>query len=274
MSQPQVVRIEPRRGFRLSDLAELWSHRELVGVLASRDIRVRYRQSVLGIAWAVLRPLLAAGLMTLVFGRLAKLPSDGMPYSLFALLGVVPWTFFSSGVAMASESLVGAQVLVTRVYFPRLALPLAALGAPFVDLGVSLVLALGAALFLGLMPSVGWVLIPLGLLILVLAAAGLGAGLAAINAVFRDVRHIVPFALQLGMYASPVVYPASMVPERFRLAYFLNPMAGAIEAFRGGIAGRFPPAAPLLISFLVAVLLFVLGVVWFLRTQRRLADVV
>ena len=274
MSAPAVVRIEPRRGIRLAELGELWSHRELIWVLAIRDVRVRYRQTVLGVAWAVLRPILAAALMTLVFGRLAKLPSEGLPYSLFALLGVVPWTFFSGAVASASESLLGAQALVTRVYFPRLALPLAALGAPLVDLAVSLVLALGFALSSGLRPSATWTLVPVGLAILFLAAAGLGAGLAALNALFRDVRHLVPFALQLALYASPVVYPASLVPERYRAAYFLNPVAGALEAFRGGVAGSPPDPALLAISGASALALLIAGVALFLRVERRLADVV
>jgi len=274
MSAPAVVRIEPRRGIRLAELGELWSHRELIWVLATRDVRVRYRQTVLGVAWAVLRPILAAALMTLVFGRLARLPSDGLPYALFALLGVVPWTFFSGAVASASESLLGAQALVTRVYFPRLALPLAALGAPLVDLAVSLVLALGFALSSGLRPSATWTLVPVGLAILFLAAAGLGAGLAALNALFRDVRHLVPFALQLALYASPVVYPASLVPERYRAAYFLNPVAGALEAFRGGVAGSPPDPALLAISGASALALLIAGVTLFLRVERRLADVV
>lgn len=274
MSVPVAVRIEPRRGIRWTDLVELWAHRELIGVLAARDVRVRYRQTILGVAWAVLRPLLAAGLMTIVFGRLARLPSEGLPYSLFALLGVIPWTFFSSAVASASESLLGAQTLITRVYFPRLALPLAALGAPLVDFAVSLALALGVALAAGVRPAPAWVLVPLGVAILLLAAVGLGAGLAALNALFRDIRHLVPFALQLWLYASPVVYPASLVPERFRPVYYLNPVAGALDAFRGGLAGSTAEPGLLAISGASAIALLIAGVALFLRVERRLADVV
>ncbi|GMU65511.1 MAG: transport permease protein [Acidobacteriota bacterium] len=272
--QPRVVRIEARRGLALEDLRELWDYRELLGVLAARDVRVRYRQTVLGIAWAVLRPLLAAGILTVVFGRLARVPSDGVPYALFALLGVIPWTFFSTGVAGASESLVGAQPLVTRVYLPRLLLPLSALGAPAVDLGVSITLAVAATFASGFRPGIGLLLALVGVAILLGAAIGLGSALAAMNAMFRDVRHIVPFALQLGMYASPVVYPSSLVPEQFRWIYFANPVAGGIEAFRAGLTGRAIEADALLVSSLAALTLVAGGVTWFLRVQRRLADVV
>lgn len=272
--QPRVVRIEARSGLSFEDARELWDYRELLGVLAARDVRVRYRQTVLGIAWAVLRPLLAAGILTVVFGRLARVPSDGVPYALFALLGVIPWTFFSTGVAAASESLVGAQTLVTRVYLPRLLLPLSALGAPAVDLGVSIVLALTVTIASGFRPGVSLLLAVLGVAILLVASIGLGSALAAMNAMFRDVRHIVPFALQLGMYISPVVYPSSLVPERFRWLYFANPVAGGIEAFRAGLTGRAMEVDAVLISAAAAIALATGGVTWFLRVQRRLADVV
>lgn len=270
----RVTEIAPRTGWVNFDLRELWAYRELLWVLVERDLRVRYKQTVLGVGWAVLRPVISIVIFTVVFGRLAKLPSDGVPYPIFSLAGVLPWTFFSTALAGATESFVGAHNLISKIYFPRLIMPLAALGTPLVDLVVGLVLLTLLGPFFGVSTWAGLAWSPLLLLAVGLATLGPAVWSAALTVVYRDVRHLMPFLIQAWLYATPVVYPASLVPERWRLLVYLNPVAGPVEAFRAAFLGRPYDGAGLAVSAGVSFLLLGTGLIYFVRVERRFADIV
>ncbi len=265
--------IQPSHGWELLDFRELWAYRELLWVLVSRDVRVRYKQTVLGAGWAVLRPLLAMAVFTVVFGRLAKMPSDGAPYPVFVLAGLLPWTFFSTAAAGAAESLVGSQGMISKVYFPRLLVPLSTLGVAIVDIAVGLVVLAGLVAWYGLPFGLSLLWLPAALLLLLLATLAIGTLLSALVASFRDFRHLVPFLLQLWLYATPVVYPASLFPPRWRWLLYLNPVAGPVDGFRAAFLGH--PVEPLamLTSLAVSAVLLVVAVLYFSRVERRLADV-
>ena len=270
-----VVRVAPATGWPGFNLPELWRYRSLLLFLVWREIKVRYAQTVLGAAWAVLQPLLTTVVFTVIFGRFARLPSDGVPYPLFALAALVPWTYFNTAVSGASNSLLANTSLITKVYFPRLIIPAAPVLAALLDLAVSLVALLALMVVYGVYPSAGapMLLLP-SVLMMLLTAAGVGCWLAALNIQYRDVKYVVPFLLQLWMYASPVVYSLSLVPSKYRLAYALNPLAGAIAGFRAALLGTSPPtAAEFGLSLGVAILVFAGGVAFFRRTERVFADV-
>jgi lipopolysaccharide transport system permease protein len=257
------------------DLPELWRYRGLLFFLVWREIKVRYAQTVLGAAWAILQPLLTTVVFTVIFGRFARLPSDGVPYPLFSLAALVPWTYFNTAVSGASNSLTANTSLVTKVYFPRLVIPGAAVLAALLDLAVSIVALLVLMLFYHAAPRpAAVVLVPVSVLMMVLTAAGMGFWLAALNIQYRDVKYVVPFLLQLWMFASPVVYPLSLVPDRYRLAYSLNPLAGAIAGFRSALLGAGgPTGVEFGVSLGMACLIFVGGAAYFRRTERVFADV-
>lgn len=243
-------------------------------MLLTRDVRVRYKQTVLGAGWAILRPLVSTVVLSIVFGRVAKLPSEGVPYPVFALAGVLPWTFFSTAVAAAGESLVGSQHLVSKIYFPRLLIPLAVFGTCSVDLGVGVVLLAGTALWYGMGLSLAWLALPLLVLLLVASSLGIGTLFAALNVTYRDVRHLVPYALQLWLYATPVVYPPTLFPERWRWLLYLNPVAGPVEAFRAVVLGRPVDLLGLAVSLAASLLLLAVALFHFGRVERRFADVI
>ncbi len=270
-----VVRVAPAGAWPGFDLAELWRYRGLLFFLVWREIKVRYAQTVLGAAWAILQPLLTTVVFTVIFGRFARLPSDGVPYPLFSLAALVPWTYFNTAVSGASNSLTANTSLVTKVYFPRLVIPGAAVLAALLDLAVSIVALLGLMLFYHATPRPGAVvLVPVSVLMMVLTAAGMGFWLSALNIQYRDVKYVVPFLLQLWMFASPVVYPLSLVPDRYRLAYSLNPLAGAIAGFRSALLGAGGPTGlEFGLSLGMACLIFVGGAAYFRRTERVFADV-
>lgn len=272
--QRETTVIEPKGRFHWLDLREFWKSRELVAVFAARDVRVRYRQAILGVAWALVRPAIGMLVFSVVFGRLAKLPSEGAPYPLFVLSGLLPWTFFSAAASGAAESLVGAQQLMTRVYFPRLVVPTAALGAPLLDLAISLPMLALVGVSFGAPPGPLWLLLPLAICLLALGVLGPGIWLAALNVAYRDVRYLLPFALQVGLYATPVVFSASMVPERWRPLIYLNPAAGGVEAFRAIVLGRPADWNGLLVSVLVSLALLVVGFAYFSKVERQFADIV
>jgi lipopolysaccharide transport system permease protein len=256
--------------------AELWRSRELLFHLAARDVKARYKQTVLGAAWAVLQPLLLMAIFSVVFGRLAGLgrTTDGVPYPLYVFAGLLPWTFFSTAVSSSSASLVTNANLVKKVYFPRLALPLASLGAPLVDLAIALgVLAL-IGLTYGGRPSASLLLAPLFLLGTVLAAAGVGCLLGALTVTYRDFRHVVPFLLQFWLFATPVIYPVRLAPESWRPFFALNPMAGMVDGFRAAVLDRPPDVLNTLISAGVALTLLLAGTWVFHRVERGFADVI
>jgi lipopolysaccharide transport system permease protein len=270
-----VVRVAPAGAWPGFDLPELWRYRGLLFFLVWREIKVRYAQTVLGAAWAILQPLLTTVVFTVIFGRFARLPSDGVPYPLFSLAALVPWTYFNTAVSGASNSLTANTSLVTKVYFPRLVIPGAAVLAALLDLAVSIVALLVLMLFYHAAPRpAAVVLVPVSVMMMVLTAAGMGFWLAALNIQYRDVKYVVPFLLQLWMFASPVVYPLSLVPDRYRLAYSLNPLAGAIAGFRSALLGAGgPTGVEFGVSLGMACLIFVGGAAYFRRTERVFADV-
>ncbi|MDD5564330.1 MAG: ABC transporter permease [Thermoanaerobaculaceae bacterium] len=277
---PTLV-IEPRPGWRAFDLTDLWAFRELLYFLVWRDIKVRYKQTVLGAAWAILQPLATAVVFTLFFGRLAGIGSDGLPYPLFSYAGLLVWTFFAQGLAQSSASVVGSANLITKVYFPRVVIPFAAVIAGLLDLAVATPLLLLMMAYYKVWPGIAIVALPLVLLLALLTAIGVGLWLSALNVEYRDVRFVVPFLVQLWLFVTPVIYPASVVaPHLEKLGVpgwvlGLNPMAGVVEGFRWAMLGRgAAPAALIAASAAVAVLLCVTGAFYFRSMERSFADVV
>jgi lipopolysaccharide transport system permease protein len=273
-SRPELV-IEPAARWPRVDLKELWLYRQLLYFLVWRDLKVRYAQTVLGIGWAVLQPLLSMLVFTVIFGRFAKVPSDGVPYAVFSLAAVVPWNYFSTAFSASSSSLVASSNLISKVYFPRLVVPLAPVLAGLVDLVIGfVVLAVLMAVYHVVPAASTVVMIPALVLLMAMTAAGVGCWLSALNIQFRDVKHLVPFLSQIWMYGSPIVYPVSLVPARLRPFYALNPMVGVVEGFRSVLLRTSPiPWGLLSISAATALLLLVSGTMYFRRTERLFADI-
>jgi lipopolysaccharide transport system permease protein len=270
-----VIHIRPSKGWLTLDFKELWRYRELIFFLTWRDIKVRYKQAVLGIAWAVLQPLLTMLIFTVIFGVLLQTPSQGLPYPLFALSALLPWQLFATALQRASISLVGNANLITKIYFPRLAIPLSSVMAALVDFGVSFVVLLGVMVYYGFWP--GWKILwlaPMTLLTLFTALA-VGLWLSALNVQYRDVQHMVPFIIQVWMYASPIVYPIQTIPEGiWRSLYGLNPMTGVIQGFRWALLGGTPPDITLLVSSGMVLVLLISGLFYFRRMEKTFADLV
>jgi lipopolysaccharide transport system permease protein len=269
------VKIRPTRGSIGAGLAELWEYRELVGFLTWREIKVRYAQTALGVAWAVLQPLLTMVVFTVFFGALARVPSDGVPYALFSFTALLPWTFFAQGLSLAANGVVLNQQLVTKVYFPRMAIPIAIVLSGLLDLAIAFVVLLGLMLYHGV--SFGaralWV-VPLVALAFV-TCLGAGLWLSALNVRFRDVRYVVPFVVQTWLLATPVAYPSSLIPEPWRTVYGVNPMAGVVEGFRWALLGTpTRPGPMILISSLVAIAILIGGALSFRRMEQSFADVI
>ena len=274
MSSRTVV-VERRRGLGRLGLDELWEYRDLFAVLVQRDIRVRYQQTVFGAAWAVLQPLLLMAVFAVFLGRLADVPSNGVPYALFAYVGLVPWTFFAQGVAGATNSLVENERLVTKIYFPRLLMPAASSTSYGLDFAIGHVLMVGLMLSFGFPGRATMVLLPLLALALVLVVLGFGIGLAALNVRYRDVRYAIPFGIQVLLFVTPVVYPSSLVPRPWQFVYCLNPVAGIIDLYRWAILGTpHLPFTALSASVASAITLLCLSVVYFQRVERSFADVI
>lgn len=255
-------------------MGELWQRRELLYFFVWRDLKVRYRQTFFGVAWAILQPLILMSVFTVLLGMLARISSDGHPYPLFFYAGLLPWTLFAQGFLGASNSLVDNANILTKVYFPRLLLPAASVASYILDFLLALLVLFGLSLLLGRTPppTVVW-LAPLTVLTL-LFALGLGNWFAALNVQYRDVRYALPFLVQLWLFASPVIYPASLVPEEWQTLYALNPMVGAIEGFRWAFLGGELPAIPILVSTVVAIVIYLGGLAYFRRVERTFADVV
>ncbi|KGO35717.1 phosphate ABC transporter permease [Desulfobulbus sp. Tol-SR] len=265
--------IRPRKGWINIDWAELYRYRELLFFLTWRDILVRYKQTVLGVAWSVLQPVFMMVIFTVIFGRLAKIDSEGLPYAVYVYAGLLPWTFFSNAVSLSGLSLVNQQALLTKIYFPRLFVPTSIVGAGLVDLAISfLVYGVILAVY-GIVPSAGIMWLPLLVVLTVLATLGFGYTLAALTVSYRDFRFLVPFMMQAMMYISPVVYPVTLVPERYHWLLALNPMTGIIGAFRSAVLGTPWNPTTLIVSTLVTLVLFVFGLFFFRRTERRFADI-
>ena len=267
--------IERSRGLFSLKLRELWAYRELLFFLIWRDVKVRYKQTVLGAAWAIIQPFTAMVVFSIIFGRLARLPSDGLPYPIFTYAALLPWNFFSSALSQSSQSLVSSANLITKVYFPRLVIPIAAAVGGAVDFAIAFVILLGMMFFYGIVPTAAILTLPLFLLLALAAALGVGLWLSALNVRYRDVRYIVPFLVQIWLYASPVAYSSSLVPERWRPLYGMNPMAGVIEGFRWALLGTDWQPGPLVSASLGMVLVILIsGALYFRRMEKTFADVV
>jgi lipopolysaccharide transport system permease protein len=272
-AEPDVLVIRPRSGWIAIEWGELLRSRELLYFLVWRDIKVRYKQTVLGVAWAVLQPLLTMLIFTVIFGRFAGIPSDGVPYAVFVFAGLLPWTFFSGGLTTAGQSLISQQHLLTKIYFPRLFVPTAAVGGLLVDLAVSFglyALILAAYRFV---PSWQVVLLPFPVALTVLLTLGAGYFLAALTALYRDFRYVVTYGVQILMYLSPVIYPVGLLPERYRALLRLNPMTGIIGAYRSAILGTPWDLPALAAATVVTLAMLALGLAYFRRVERRFADI-
>ena len=269
------MRIRPSRGWINLNLADVWRYRELVFFLTWRDIQVRYKQTLLGVAWVVLQPLAATLVFTVVFGNLARMPSDNLPYAVFAMAGLVPWNFFAGAFSRGSLSLVGSANLISKVYFPRLVIPIASVLSGGVDLAIALAVLLGLAAYFGIVPTLAVVSLAPFLLLALAAALGVGLWLSALNVQYRDVGYLVPFLSQLWFYATPVVYPLSLVPEHWQTWLGLNPMATVVQGFRWAVLGQAPPpGGMLLVSLAVVAAMLVSGAFAFRRMEKTFADVV
>lgn len=265
--------IEPRRGRRVFDVAELWRSRELLYFLVWRDIKVRYKQTVIGAAWAVIQPVCTMIVFSIIFGRFAKIPSDGVAYPVFVYAGLLPWLLFANSVSQASVSLVNQSQLLTKVYFPRVFIPASSIGVGLIDFALSFGVYVGIMLWYGNTPGVSVLLLPALLLLTVLTALGVGVLLASVTVAYRDFRLVASFLVQLWMYLSPVVYPVTIVPESWRWALALNPMTGVVEAFRSVLVNRPIDWGMLGVSAAVTLLILVVGFWNFRRMERRFADI-
>jgi len=275
VKQSPIIYLRPSKGWLSIDFKELWRYRELIFFLTWRDIKVRYKQAVLGITWAILQPLLTTLIFTVIFGILLKTPSQDLPYPLFTMTALLPWQLFSTALQRSSVSLVGNANLITKIYFPRLAIPLSSVFAALVDFAVSFVVLLLVMAYYQYWP--GWTilwLIPIVLLAL-LTALAVGLWLSALNVQYRDIQHMVPFLIQVWMYASPIVYPIETIPDGiWRWLYGLNPMVGVIQGFRWALLGGNPPDITMLISIIVVLVLLISGLYYFRRMEKTFADIV
>ena len=269
-----VTVIRPRPGWQAVDFDELWRNRGLLYFLVWRDVKVRYKQTVLGAAWAVVQPVSLMLLFTFIFGRLAKIPSDGAPYALFSFAGLLPWLYFQNCVSVSGLSLVSDAPLLTKIYFPRLFIPSASIGAGLVDFIVSLCALAGLMVWYVQSPGLTVILLPLLILLLVMTALGVGCILSSLTVTYRDFKLVVPFTLRVWMYLSPVVYPVSLLPREYQWLMALNPMTGVIGGFRSVLFNQPLKWLELGISTAIATVLFVFGLYFFRRTERRFADVV
>ena len=270
-----VTVIAPSRRWVRLRLSELWAYRELLGFLVWRDLKVRYKQTALGVLWAVIQPFFAMVVFSIFFGKLAQMPSDGVPYPVFAYCGLLPWQFFAHALTESGNSLVASQNLITKVYFPRLVIPLAAVLAGTVDFGIAFIILIAMMVAFHVVPTPAVVTLPLFLLLALATALAVGLWLSALNVRYRDVRYTIPFLTQFWLFATPVVYPSSLVPEPWRALYGLNPMAGVVEGFRWALLGNAPAPGPLLaVSIAVVVVLLISGLSYFHQTERTFADVI
>ncbi len=270
-----VTFIRPSRGWVRLQLLDLWEYRELLFFLIWRDVKVRYKQTALGVAWVVLQPLLMTVLFSLIFGRLARMPSDDLPYAVFALAGLVPWNFFSGALMRGGTSLVSNAQMISKVYFPRLIIPAAGVFGELLDFAIAFGVLIGAMLIYGMVPTLTVLWLPFFLLIAIATALGVSFWFSALHVQYRDVKHLIPFIAQFWMFATPVVYPASLIPGRWRILYSLNPMVGVVEGFRWALFGTGEaPDLTIGVSIAAVVVVFVSGLFVFRRMEKTFADIV
>jgi lipopolysaccharide transport system permease protein len=277
----EVLILRPSRGWSALNLGDLWRYRELIYFLIWRDVKVRYKQTALGASWAILQPLITMVVFTLLFGRLAKMPSDGIPYPLFSYTGLLPWGLFTKAIGDAGRSMVTNRSMITKVYFPRLSIPLSSVLAGLVDFGLSFLVLVGMILVYNYVPALEYQVVitpailtlPLFLLLALVTSLGVGLWLSALNVQYRDVNYILPFLTQFWLFITPIAYPASMIPEKWQLLYSLNPMTGVVEGFRWALLGvKEAPSPMIAISSVIAILLLVTGLFYFRRMERTFAD--
>ena len=269
-----VIDIAPTSGWRALDLREIWQYRELLQILTWRDIKVRYRQTLLGVIWVIAQPLLTMVIFTLLFNRVAKIPADhGMPYSLFVMAALVPWTFFSTGLTNSSNSLIGSSHLISKVYFPRMIIPASSVLAGMVDMAVTLALVLAMYIWYSVPLSWTLVLLPLPIIVTAVLAFGFGLWSSALNVEYRDIRVVIPFLLQMWMYATPVVYPLKALPQKFHWIVRANPVTAVVDAFRAALLGTPMPWLPLAYAAILGLIVLITGAFYFRRVERLFADV-
>jgi lipopolysaccharide transport system permease protein len=270
-----ITIIEPSTGWVSLKLRELWEYRELFYFLTWRDIKVRYKQTALGAAWAIIQPFFTMVVFSLFFGRLAKIPSDGIPYPIFSFAALVPWTFFANGLSQSSNSLVSSANLIKKVYFPRLVVPISSVISGVVDFGLAFVILIAMLVFYGIVPTVNTLWVPVFLLLALVTALGVGLWLTAMNVQFRDVRYTVPFLTQFWLFATPIAYPSSLLSEPWRTIYGINPMVGVVEGFRWALLNTDTAPGPIIIvSSLASLVIFISGALYFRRMEKTFADVV
>jgi lipopolysaccharide transport system permease protein len=275
LTEGHVLLIRPTKGWRFLDLRELWTYRELLYFLIWRDIKVRYKQTAIGAAWAILQPVMTMVIFTIIFGKFAKVPSEGVPYPIFAYAGLLPWICFSESISRGGLGLVGNANLISKIYFPRLLIPLASVSTPIVDFFLSFLVFICMMIWFGIKPTYGILTVPLFLFLALITAFSVALWLSALNVRYRDVGYIIPFIVQFWLYASPVAYPVSLVPERWRLLYSLNPMAGVIEGFRWALLGKKSPDPFIMaVSGVIVIALLCGGILYFRHTERTFADVI
>jgi lipopolysaccharide transport system permease protein len=277
----EVLFLRPTRGWSALNLGDLWRYRELIYFLIWRDVKVRYKQTALGASWAILQPFITMVVFTLLFGRLAKMPSDGIPYPLFSYTGLLPWGLFTKAIGDAGRSMVTNRSMITKVYFPRLSIPLASVLGGLVDFGLAFLVLIGMILVYNNVPALDYQVVitpailtlPLFLLLALITSLGVGLWLSALNVQYRDVNYILPFLTQFWLFITPIAYPASMIPEKWQLLYSLNPMTGVVEGFRWALLGvKEAPGPMVIVSSIIAILLLVTGLFYFRRMERTFAD--
>jgi len=269
------LRIEPSRGWVSLKLGEIWEYRELLYFLTWRDIKVRYKQTALGAAWAIIQPFFTMLVFSLFFGRLAKMPSDGVPYPIFSFAALVPWTFFANGLTQSSNSLVGSSNLITKVYFPRLIIPISSVISGVIDFALAMVVLFAMMIYYGVSPTINVLFLPLFILLAFVTSLGVGLWLSALNVEYRDVRYVLPFVVQFWLFATPIAYPSTLLHEPWRTIYGLNPMVGVVEGFRWALLGTQTAPGPIIfVSSLAALLILLFGALYFRRMEKTFADVV
>lgn len=269
-----VVVIRPSLGWIPINLRDLWIYRELLYFLTWREVKVRYKQTLLGAAWAIIQPFFMMVVFTLFFGKLARVPSEGIPYPLFNYAALLPWTLFAEGITRSSNSLIQDANLVKKVYFPRLVMPLSSILSPLVDFAIAFTILIGMMFYYGYPPTMQMLWLPAFIILALMTALGVGLWLSAINVKYRDVRYVIPFLIQLWLFASPVVYSSSLLPEKFQVIYGLNPMAGVIEGFRWALLGTEPPGSLIAISVIIVIVILISGAFYFRRSEKTFADVI
>jgi len=270
-----IILIEPTHGWVSLKLHELWEYRELLYFLVWRDVKVRYKQTVLGMAWAILQPFFTMVVFSLFFGKLAKMPSDGIPYPLFSYAALIPWSFFANGLNQASNSLVGSAHLITKVYFPRLTVPISSVISGIIDFVLAFMVLLGIMAYYGVFPTLNVIWLPFLLLLALITALGVGMWFSALNVQFRDVRYVLPFLTQAWLFATPIVYPSSLLSEPWRTLYGINPMVGVVEGFRWALLGaQTAPGPMIIVSSIAAALILIGGSFYFRKMEKTFADVV